>query len=61
VVQAYLGEKVVKEKEYLSAIASVNPGISSGVIPKIERYGWRPKGYADLRKVERLSCRRCLC
>jgi hypothetical protein len=25
-VQAYLGEKVVKEKEYLSAIASVDPG-----------------------------------
>jgi hypothetical protein len=27
--QAYLGEKVVNEKEYLSAIISVDPGICS--------------------------------
>jgi hypothetical protein len=40
-VQAYLGEKVVNEKEYLSAIASVDPGIYCEVIPKIERCGKR--------------------
>jgi hypothetical protein len=58
-VQAYLGENVVNEKEYLSAIVSVDPGICSWKIPKIERCGWRSRRFADVRKVERLSCCRC--
>ncbi len=55
-IQAYLGEKVVKEKEYLSAIVSVDPGIYYGAIPKIERRGWRSMRFADGKEVERLSC-----
>ena len=58
-VQAYLGEKVVKEKEYRSAIVSVDPGIKPGVIPKKDRCGWRSGTFVDVRKVERLSCCRC--
>ena len=31
---AYLGEKVVNEKEYLSAISSFDPEMRSGITPK---------------------------
>jgi hypothetical protein len=53
---AYLGEKVVNEKEYLSAITSFEPEIRSGITPKKKRCGWESSRFADRRKVEGLSC-----
>jgi len=58
-VEAYLGEKVVKEKEYLSAIVSVDLGIYSRIIPRKERCEWRLWNFAESRDAERLSCCRC--
>jgi hypothetical protein len=58
-VQAYLGEKVVNEKEYLSAIVSADPGFDPGASPEKGRCGWRSRTFVDVREVERLSCCRC--
>ena len=58
-VQAYLGEKVVKEKEYLSAIVSADLENYSGMLPKREIFEWRLKDFADMKEDERLSCCRC--
>ena len=50
--RAYLGENVVNEKEYLSAMISFRPEICSGVTPEEERCTGSLMRFERLRRVE---------
>jgi len=55
-VTAHLGENVVNEKEYLSAMVSIDSEIDSWAIPKVDRRRERLVRSVGLRKVERWNC-----